>query len=60
LGKIGFVQTKEFPDEPLCPIPLYGVSCLFAYGYPQSRNALPALFENHRKMGRMASFATPI
>jgi hypothetical protein len=57
LGEIGFVQSKEFPDEPLDSVPLRGVSCLFGYGYPQSRNIQPALFENQCKMGRMAFFA---
>ena len=57
LGKMGFVQSIKFSDEPLDFVPLGGVSRLFGYGYPQSRNAQPALFEYHCKMGRMTSFA---
>ena len=57
LGKIGFVQSKEFSDEPLDSVPLRGISCLFGYGYPQSCSAQPALFEYHCNMGRMAPFA---
>jgi len=57
LGKMGFVQSIEFSDESLDSVPLRGIPRLFGYGYPQSRSAQPALFEYHRKMGRMASFA---
>ena len=57
LGKMGFVQSIEFSDEPLDSVPLRGLSRLFGYGYPQSRSAQPVLFEYHCKMGRTASLA---
>ena len=57
LGKMGFVQSIEFSDEPLDSVPLSGISHLFGYGYPQSRNAQPALFKYHCKMGRVESLA---
>ncbi len=55
LGKMGFMQSVEFSDEPLDSVPLYGISHLFGYGYPQSRSAQPVFFEYYRKMGRTTS-----
>jgi hypothetical protein len=60
LGKVGFVQSKEFPNEPLYLVSLYRVPDLFACSYPKSSNAQPVMLKNDCKMGRLISFARPI
>jgi len=50
LGEMGFVQSEKFPYEPFDLVSFYCISCRFAYGNPQSRNAQPVPFKNDCKM----------
>lgn len=51
------MQTEILPDKPFDLISSDGVSCLFDYGYPQSRYFEPVLFDNDRKMSGAVSFS---
>ena len=57
LGKMGLMQSKEFPNEPLYLVSLYRVACLLAYGYTQPRDTQPVRLNNERKVLRMVSLA---
>ena len=60
LGEVGLVEPAKLSNEPLDPVPLYGIPYPFTDGDPQSRYAQPIAQAKDREMGRVISFAPSI
>ncbi len=50
MGEILFVQSENLSEQPLDSVSLDSGACLFADRNPQSRDALPVLFDNKGKV----------
>ncbi len=55
LRELLLIQSIEFPDVPLYPVPFYCIPCLLACGYPKPTDVKPVLIKNDCKMCCMIS-----